>query len=134
MSCGRSLIAVFSRPLLRSCAGRQKAQRMEIPRKLIDFTTLTLECMARDLFRTRPRISFAPPIDLEFMIENEGDVTLAMKDGLVARYNVEGCVLKEEASHDLHVWIDYPIYLGPWPRYNAVLAEEFSHIILHKSL
>lgn len=107
---------------------------MDIPLRLIEYTTLTLECMAKDLFRVRPRVVLSPPIDLEFLIENEPDLTLAIKDGLANRYSVEGCVLKVQNSHDLHVWVDYQIYAGNWPRYNAVLAEELAHIILHKSL
>lgn len=107
---------------------------MEILPALIEYHMHTLECMAREVFLRRPRMVFAPPIDLEFLIENEGDLTLATKSGLVVRYKVEGCVLKEEGTRELHVWIDHNIYLSGWANYNAVLAEEFAHIHLHKSL
>lgn len=107
---------------------------MEIPEGLIEYSTATLECMAVELFRRRPRSALSLPIDLEFLIENEPNLELQIKDGLVQRHKVEGAVLKEEQSQNLVVWVDYFVYSGNWARYNAVLGEEFAHVQLHKAL
>jgi hypothetical protein len=104
-----------------------------IPDGLVTYTRNEIERFARDLLRRRPDVRFAPPINLEKLIELSANVTLKLSE-LQVSHRVEGCVCKEAMSRQLTVIVDTAIHAGPWHRYNSVLGEELAHIHLHGSL
>ena len=105
-----------------------------IPDGLVKYSALQLEELAIQTLRRRPDVDFAPPINLELLIENMPNGMLELREGLRFNHRTEGCVCKEKFSKRLTVLIDWSVYSGPWVKYNAVLAEEFAHITLHPAL
>lgn len=105
-----------------------------IPPGLVHYTTGELEERAAMCFRRRPDIEFAPPINIEALIENMADVRLKLRRRLKADFKTEGCVCMQPFTKMRTVVIDFGIYAGPWPAYNAALGEEYAHIVLHPSL
>jgi hypothetical protein len=77
-----------------------------------------------------------PPIRLEWLIENlrPDDVQLEIVMGLLHQHGVEGGIWKESGSRRQTVFVDWGIYMGPWAQYNAVLGEEFAHLMIHPAL
>lgn len=104
--------------------------------ELVGYSPATIERMARELFRQRPDVKCIPPIRLEWLIENlrPDDVQLEIVMGLRNDHKVEGGIWKEAGTHRQTVFIDWGICIGPWPEYNAVLGEEFAHLMIHPSL
>jgi hypothetical protein len=109
---------------------------MNTSKELVGYSLATIECMARELFRQRPDVKPDPPIRLEWLIENyrPGEVALVIEMGLRSKHKVEGGIWREEGSRNQAVFVDYGVYIGPWPEYNAVLGEEFAHLMIHPSL
>lgn len=106
---------------------------MNLELELIQYSPMELERLAQETLRRRVDVLRKPPIDIELLIEGNGDTTLEVKDGLLAK-GIEGCVLKKLLTKKIFVWVDYHIYRGPWPEYYSVLGEEFAHIRIHQSL
>lgn len=104
-------------------------------KRLVEFTTTQLEGLSQQVFRTRPDIELAIPVNLELLIEDLPNVSLVVKENLVVAHSIEGYVRKQEVlGHDIEVVVDKNIVDGNWPRYNAVLGEEFAHLELHMAL
>src|SRR5687767_8983178 len=109
---------------------------MNSSKELIGYTPSTIECMARELFRQRQDVKCVPPIRLEWLIENlrPDDIELEIVMGLLQNHGVEGGIWKEAGSRRQTVFVDWGIYMGPWADYNAVLGEEFAHLMIHPAL
>lgn len=107
---------------------------MPLPEGLVEYTPLQIERMAEELFRRRPNIEFAAPINMEVLVESDPNVELKWEMGLRAKHRVEGCVCKQFMSRQLTVYVDWTIASTSWPEYNAVLAEEFAHMQLHMAV
>jgi hypothetical protein len=104
-------------------------------KKLVEFTPSRLECLAREVFRRRPDVDCAIPINVELLIEDLPNVSLALKDNLRVVHSIEGYVCKQQfMGRQMEVRIDASICDGNWPHYNAVLGEEFAHLELHMGL
>jgi hypothetical protein len=102
---------------------------------LVDYTRGQLECLAADLLRKRVDVPFRAPINVEVLLENTPDVHIEDMRGLREKYSVEGAVCTEDDTHELTVLVDYHLMNGPDDAgYNAVIAEEFAHIILHRAV
>ncbi len=107
---------------------------MDIPGDLVRYSQGQIECMAKELSRSRPDVPNLAPINVERLIENSPDVDLQIRESLKTRHRVEGCVCKERHSKNLTVFVDMGVFRGPWANYNTVLGEEFAHIKLHGAL
>jgi len=107
---------------------------MNASQELVGRTPAQIECMVKELFKRRQDVRCEPPIRLEWLIENEENVRLEIVMGLRADHGVEGGIWKEQGSKELTVFIDWGICIGPWPEYNAVLGEEFAHLVVHPAL
>jgi len=107
---------------------------MNASQALVGITPAQTECMVRELFKRRQDVKCEPPINLEWLIEGEENVRLEAVMGLRADHGVEGGIWKEEKSHQLTVFVDHTIFIGPWPQYAVVLGEEYSHLIVHPAL
>ncbi len=102
---------------------------------IVEYSRGQLECMAIDLLRRRVDIEFRAPINVEVLLEGTPNVHLEEMPGLLNQFSVEGAVCTEAMTHELTVFVDTRIMNGPDDaRYGAVVAEELSHIILHRGV
>ena len=106
-----------------------------IPAGLITYSASQIECLAANAIRRRPDVEcVAPPINIEKLIHNMPDIDIDYRPELKARHRCEGCVCKEPFGKMRWVVIDDTMLAGPWADFNAVLAEEFAHIMIHPAL
>jgi len=102
---------------------------------IVEYTRGQIECRAADLLRRRVDVAFRAPINVEVLLENTPDVHIEDMLGLKNKYSVEGGVCTEDDTRELTVLIDYHLMNGPDDAgYNAAIAEELSHIVLHRGV
>src|SRR4051812_6237554 len=109
---------------------------MNTSMELVGLSPSAIERRAKDLFSERQDVKCSPPIRLEWLIENlrQDDVQLEIVMGLRNKHKVEGGIWRETGTRRQTVFVDYGIHIGPWPEYNAVLGEEFAHLMIHPAL
>ncbi len=105
-----------------------------IPDGLITYSNTDLERKSLEVFRRRPDVPFEARVNLELLVELEKDVRLTIVDGLIAKWGIEGAVGINFMSPTRFVLVDSLMLSRHWPEYASVLAEEYSHIVLHPAL
>jgi len=103
---------------------------------LVEYTISQLECQAQHFLRQRVDVPFRAPINVEVLLENMPGVTIRPKSNLIAQYSVEGAVCNDpETSDGRRVYIDFNLMNGfNDARYNAAVAEELAHLVLHPAM
>ena len=106
-----------------------------IPNGLITYSPLEIERKAEAFLRSRPELGSIPPVDIELLIEGMPDTVLEVQHGICLHHSVEAASCKRFMQREKVVLIDESILArGTWARYNAALAEELAHILLHAAL
>ncbi len=92
-----------------------------------------LERKAIRILGERCRPSITIPVDIDLLVEQEPGVLLDIKPGLLERYSIAGMVVRKDDG-TFEVLIEEFIADHRPNFYRFTVAEEFAHIILHRSI
>lgn len=105
------------------------------PAGLPQYSAGDLERVAASLLGARFPDGVPIPVDIDYLVESEPGVTLDVMRGLRDEHGVAGAVLAHpEEGGRITVLIDAEVADGQAPFYRFTLAEEFSHVVLHREV
>ena len=92
-----------------------------------------LERKALRILEERCRPSITIPVDIDLLAEQEPGVLLDIKPGLKEHHFIPGLVVRKDDG-TFEVLIDESVADNNQNYYRFTVAEEFAHIILHRSI
>ncbi len=102
---------------------------------LPSYSAADLEGIAAARLRARFQDGVSIPVDIDYLVESEPGVTLDVMRGLKDRYGVAGAVVAHpEERGRVTVLIDADVADGLPAFYRFTVAEEFSHVVLHREI
>lgn len=93
-----------------------------------------LERIARRLLEERFPEGVSIPVDIDYLAESEPGVSLDIIPGLRHKFGIVGAVVVHSGEHRFTILIDQSVADGNAAFYRFTLAEEFSHLALHRSI
>lgn len=93
-----------------------------------------LERIARQLLEERFPEGVAIPIDIDYLVESEPGVSLDIAPGLRHKFGVAGAVVVHPDERRFTILIDQSVADGNAAFYRFTVAEEFAHLVLHRSI
>ncbi len=93
-----------------------------------------LERIARQLLEERFSEGVSIPVDIDYLAESEPGVSLDIMLGLRHTFGIAGAVVVHPEERRLTILIDQSVADGNAAFYRFTLAEEFSHLVLHRSI
>jgi hypothetical protein len=103
---------------------------------LVEYTDAQLEQLAHDYLRSRVDVQLKLPINVEALLQGCRYVGLIdTVPGIAEKVAVEGCLCRHRNGSDLIIYIDEDIAnYATKAKYNAVVAEELAHAVLHPAV
>jgi hypothetical protein len=98
------------------------------------FQISELERIARRLLEERFPEGVPIPIDIDYLAESEPGVSLDIMPGLRHDFGIAGAVVVHPKERQFTILIDQSVADGNAAFYRFTLAEEFSHLVLHRSV
>jgi hypothetical protein len=98
------------------------------------YTVRELEYIATSVLRQRFPEGVTIPVDVDYIVETEPNVTLDIVSGLQARCGVAGAVVSHPEERRFTIVIDEQVADGNAAFYRFTVAEEYSHLILHRGI
>lgn len=74
------------------------------------------------------------PVDIDYLVESEPGVSLDIMPGLRRKFGIVGAVVVHPEERRFTILIDQSVADGNAAFYRSTLAEEFSHLALHRSI
>ena len=93
-----------------------------------------LEPIARRLLEERFPEGVPIPVDIDYLAESEPGVSLDIMPGLRHKFGIAGAVIVHPEERRFTILIDQSVADGNAAFYRFTLAEEFSHLVLHRSV
>ena len=93
-----------------------------------------LERIARRLLEERFPEDVSVPVDIDYLAESEPGVSLDIMPGLRHKFGIAGAVVVHAEERQFTILIDQSVADGNAAFYRFTLAEEFSHLVLHRSV
>jgi hypothetical protein len=93
-----------------------------------------LERIARRLLEERFPEDVSIPVDIDYLAESEPGVSLDIMPGLRHKFGIAGAVVVHAEERQFTILIDQSVADGNAAFYRFTLAEEFSHLVLHRSV
>lgn len=81
-------------------------------------------------FPQGPRI----PVDIDYLVDTEPDVSLDVSPGLRDGCGVAGAVVAHPEEGRFTILVDEGVADGPAVFYRFTLAEEYAHLVLHRGI
>lgn len=93
-----------------------------------------LERIARRLLEERFSEGVSIPVDIDYLAETEPGVSLDIMPGLRHTFGIAGAVVVHPEERRFTILIDQSVADGNAAFYRFTVAEEFSHLILHRAI
>ncbi|MFQ5881773.1 MAG: ImmA/IrrE family metallo-endopeptidase [Candidatus Methylomirabilales bacterium] len=93
-----------------------------------------LERIADRLLRERWQPEVVMPVDIDLLVEQEPGVVLDYRPGLEQAFGVVGAVVHYPEGETFTIYIDQDVADHRPNFYRFTLAEEFAHLVLHRSV
>lgn len=93
-----------------------------------------LERIARQLLGERFPEGVFIPVDVDYLAESEPGVSLDIMPGLRHTFGIAGAVIVHSEERRFTILIDQSVADGNAAFYRFTLAEELSHLVLHRSV
>lgn len=93
-----------------------------------------LERIAQRLLEKHFPEGVSIPVDIDYVAESQPDVSLDIKPGLRQKFGVAGAVVVHPEERRFTILIDQRVADGNAAFYRFTLAEEFSHLVLHRQV
>lgn len=98
------------------------------------YTVAELERVAARILQQRFPQGPAVPVDIDYLVDTEPDVSLDVATGLRDRCGVAGAVVAHPEEGRFTILIDAGVADGNAAFYRFTLAEEYSHVVLHRGI
>ncbi|MFQ5902415.1 MAG: ImmA/IrrE family metallo-endopeptidase [Candidatus Binatia bacterium] len=104
------------------------------PEEIPTYSAGELERIADRLLRQREQPELVIPIDIDVLVEQESGVILDYRLGLEQTFGVVGVVVHYPEEETFAIYIDEYVADHRPNFYRFTLAEEFAHLVLHRSV
>ncbi len=105
-----------------------------MPGSYPEYTVRELEHLAAGILRQRFPAGVAIPIDIDFIVDTEPNVTLDVAPGLRDECGIAGAVVAHPKEGRFTILIDERVADGNAAFYRFTVAEEYAHIVLHRGI
>lgn len=105
-----------------------------MPGSYPEYTVRELERLAAGILRQRFPAGVGIPIDIDFIVDTEPNVTLDVAPGLQEKCGIAGAVVAHPKEGRFTILIDERVADGNAAFYRFTVAEEYAHTVLHRGI
>lgn len=99
-----------------------------------EYTVRELERISTGVLQQRFPHGVTIPVDIDFIVDTEPNVTLDIARGLQGGCGVAGAVVAHPEERRFTIMIDERVADGNAAFYRFTLAEEYAHLVLHRGI
>jgi hypothetical protein len=99
-----------------------------------EYTVRELEGIATRILQQRFPHGVTIPVDIDFIVDTEPNVTLDIESGLQEGCGVAGAVVAHPKEKRFTIMIDERVADGNAAFYRFTVAEEYAHLVLHRGI